>query len=95
MMTEMPGVRLESGVSIGVDYLSVAPVPGYEPGTGAGLANVPFYDPDPWNPHRVPSRARRRGVLDPEDGGGSAFGATYVTWTIARGSQTHAAAWYS
>ena len=28
---------------IGVDYLSVAPVPSYEPGTGAGLANVPFY----------------------------------------------------
>jgi hypothetical protein len=23
------------------------PSTGYEPGTGAGLANVPFYEPDP------------------------------------------------
>ena len=27
-----------------VENLSVAPVPGYKPGTGAGLANGPFYD---------------------------------------------------
>ena len=35
------------GLLIGVDYPSVVPVPGYEPSTGTGLANVPFYDPDP------------------------------------------------
>ena len=38
--------------------------PGYEPGTGATLANAPFSGLD----DRVPSpRARGRGVFDPED----------------------------
>ena len=33
-----------------VENLSVAPVSGYEPGTGAGLANVPFYGPGSLGP---------------------------------------------
>jgi len=56
--------RASCSVPVGVDYLSVAPVPGYEPGTGASPSNIPFSGLD----SRLPSRARLDGVLDSEDG---------------------------